>query len=63
MDWFYEMFMKSTVEMKGIPPDTLVILNPRYSLQPSESDPMMLEERLDIEATARASIVVKNIGK
>ncbi len=36
--------------------------NPRYSLVPSESDPRILEERLDLEGTARASVVVRNIG-
>ena len=50
------------VANSDLPPDTLIILNPRYSLVPSESDPMVLEERLDLEATAKASLVIKNIG-
>ena len=63
MSWLQEMLMKSIVEVKDCPPDTLIILNPRYHFVPSESDPMILEERLDIEATAKASAVIRNIGK
>jgi hypothetical protein len=43
-------------------PDTLLILNPRYKLVPSETEPGVIEERLDLEATAKASLVIKNIG-
>ena len=50
------------VEDASVPVDTLIILNPRYRMAPSKDDRMVLEEVLDIEATAKASLVVKNIG-
>jgi hypothetical protein len=61
-NWWYDKWMENMVADPTVSPDTLIILNPRYSLVPSESDPRILEERLDLEATARASVVIKNIG-
>ena len=50
------------VEDKAVPLNTLIILNPRYKLEQSKDDPMVWEEVLDMEATAKASVVIKNIG-
>jgi hypothetical protein len=50
------------VEDENVPPNTLYILNPRYKLVQSPDDPRVLEERLDVEATAKASLVIKNLG-
>jgi hypothetical protein len=56
------MILPKIIEDPTVSPDTLIILNPRYKFVPSESDPRILEKRLDLEATAKASVVIKNIG-
>ena len=50
------------VEDAGAPPNTLYIINPRYKLVPASDGSSVLNEVLDIEATAKASLVIKNIG-
>ena len=46
----------------GLPVDTIILLNPRYKWQASADDPRVLEEVLDLDATAKASVVVRNVG-
>ena len=46
----------------GMPVDTIVLLNPRYKWQASADDPRVLEQVLDLEETARASVVIRNVG-
>jgi hypothetical protein len=51
------------IENESIPEGTLYIINPRYkTVQVNQGEPPILKEVLDIEATARASLIVKNIG-
>lgn len=45
----------SAVEILGIPADTVILLNPRYKKEDGK-------EVLDPEETAKASLVVYNIG-
>jgi hypothetical protein len=49
-------------EDKDVPEGKIYFINPRYKWVPSETDPRVLEERLDTEATAKASLVIKNVG-
>jgi len=51
------------VEDKNVPPNTLYIINPRYKfVQVNQGEPPMVEKVLDMEATARASVVIKNVA-
>ncbi len=51
------------VEDKDMPLNTLYIINPRYkTVQVNKGEPPVLEEVLDMEATARVSAVITNIG-
>jgi hypothetical protein len=43
------------VEVLGIPADTLIILNPRWKIEDGK-------EVLDLEETAKASVVITGIG-
>lgn len=56
------MKLPTFIEDTTVSPDTLIILNPRYKFVPSQADPRILEERLDLEATAKASVVITGIG-
>ncbi len=46
----------------AMPVDTIILLNPRYKWQVSANDPRVLEQVLDMEATAKASVVIRNVG-
>lgn len=50
------------IEDKNVPPNMFYILNPRYKLVPEGEGSRVLIEVLDVEATARASVVIKNVG-
>jgi hypothetical protein len=43
------------VEVLGIPADTVILLNPRWKIEDGK-------EVLDLEETAKASVVITNIG-
>jgi hypothetical protein len=51
------------IEDENIPEGTFYIINQRYkTVQVNQGEPPILKEVLDIEATANASLVIKNIG-
>jgi hypothetical protein len=50
------------VEDPSQPVDTIILLSPRYKLEPSKDYPMVMDEVLDVEATARASVMITGIG-
>ncbi len=50
------------IEDKNVPPNMLYILNPRYKLVPEGDGSRVLNEVLDVEATAKESVVITNIG-
>jgi hypothetical protein len=57
------MIEPKSISYPDLPVDTIILLNPRYKMQASVSDPMVLEQVLDMEATARVSVVIRNVGR
>jgi len=63
MSFPFDHFIDHFIEDDNVPPGTLFIINPRYkTVQTNRGEPPKLETVLDLEATAKASLVIKNIG-
>lgn len=62
MSVFDDMFANVVVD-KDCPPNTVFLLSPRYkTVQDGTGEPPRFKEVLDVEATAKASAVIYNVG-
>jgi len=62
MMMFDDMLTRVVVD-KNCPPNTVFLLSPRYkTVQDGTGEPPRFKEVLDLEATAKASAVIYNIG-
>jgi hypothetical protein len=62
MSVFDDMLANVVVD-KDCPPNTVFLLSPRYKkVQDGTGEPPRFKEVLDLEATAKASAVIYNIG-
>lgn len=62
MSIFYEM-LSNIIISEDVSTDTVFILSPRYkTVQDGTGEPPRFKEVLDLEATAKASVVIYNVG-
>jgi hypothetical protein len=59
----FESLLSSLTVDADCQPGTLFILNPRYKMiQVGEGEPPVMREELDLEETAKASMMITGIG-